>query len=744
MSKVFHTKESKSLLAKLMSEENITVRHEKIETAYFDVKNRVLALPIWQDMSNDLYDLLVGHEVGHALYTPEEGLLEAVARSNQSFVNVIEDARIEKLMKRKFAGLRTSFIKGYQDLEERNFFEMNGVSPSNVAFIDRINYFFKTATANQLLARDWFSDEEMVWVDRISAAETFQEVDDIAADLFAHLKEKQENQQEQEQEQQSQSSPDGEEGDNSGESMPSQGSEDQQNDTDGSGDADSDDASEENGEDETSNKKSKSEENTDESEEEEKTEKSGQKEVDEKLQSQSEQDGSILGGKEGGTGGTAIDELKSNTDDAMSRNSQNLVDRNAREITYVNKVNNDVFNRHVNDWTVVIGELESQIGTVSDMMPDFNSDNKNAISYLVKEFEMKKSADAHARSMTANSGQINASKLWSYQINEDIFKKKTVLPDGKNHGMIMFVDWSGSMHGSLYSTVRQTVTLAMFCRRVGIPFEVYGFNDNGRNGNTDQIDNNNVGDIIIDKSLNLRNYISHRMNANQFKTACNLILNVAHKIDNDYWSQTFVKDGLSGTPLNAALWCADEIIYRFRRENGLQKVNLVVLTDGENGGWDQYVEDYGSAKHVTSFMTYRRTKVVMTDKQTNKVFTNNDEDSTNFILRFLREKHNINAIGFYLVGSRRSDARNAVQNYVAKNYNDVTSLVRKLRKENFLVSKSTGYNEYYIVNAVDTKSTELEVNSDMTKGRIAKAFAAHSSSKKSNRQLLNKFVDLVK
>ena len=268
-----------------MSEENITVRHEKIETAYFDVKNRVLALPIWQDMSNDLYDLLVGHEVGHALYTPEEGLLEAVARSNQSFVNVVEDARIEKLMKRKFAGLRTSFIKGYQDLEERNFFEMNGVSPDNVAFIDRINYFFKTATANQLLARDWFSDEEMVWVDRISAAETFQEVDDIAADLFAHLKEKQENQQEQEQEQQGQSSSDGEEGDNSGQSMPSQGSEDQQNETDGSGDADSDDASEEDGEDETSNKKTESKEDTDESEEEEKGENAGQKEVDEKIQS---------------------------------------------------------------------------------------------------------------------------------------------------------------------------------------------------------------------------------------------------------------------------------------------------------------------------------------------------------------------------------------------------------------------------------------------------------------------------
>ena len=60
---------SKSLLAKLMSEEDIRVEHKQIETAYFDVVNRVLALTMWKDMSSDLYDLLVGHEVGHALYT---------------------------------------------------------------------------------------------------------------------------------------------------------------------------------------------------------------------------------------------------------------------------------------------------------------------------------------------------------------------------------------------------------------------------------------------------------------------------------------------------------------------------------------------------------------------------------------------------------------------------------------------------------------------------------------------------
>ena len=62
----------KGTLAKLLATENLTVEHIKCETASFDVKNRVLSLPLWI-ASESVYDMLVGHEVGHALYTPAEG-----------------------------------------------------------------------------------------------------------------------------------------------------------------------------------------------------------------------------------------------------------------------------------------------------------------------------------------------------------------------------------------------------------------------------------------------------------------------------------------------------------------------------------------------------------------------------------------------------------------------------------------------------------------------------------------------
>ena len=40
----------KSNLAKLLATENITIQHNKVSTASFDVKNRVLTLPIFKQL----------------------------------------------------------------------------------------------------------------------------------------------------------------------------------------------------------------------------------------------------------------------------------------------------------------------------------------------------------------------------------------------------------------------------------------------------------------------------------------------------------------------------------------------------------------------------------------------------------------------------------------------------------------------------------------------------------------------
>ena len=181
------TKEQKSILAKLLASENVIVEHGKFSTASFDTKNRVLRLPIWKEMSGNLYDLLVLHEVGHALYTPEEGHHDAEGHGKgfRSFLNVVEDARIERKIKNKFPGGRRAFVEGYNDLMKRDFFGIKERGVTGLGLIDRINLHYKAGDHLEIL----FSDEESVFVDRIDKAETWKEVVKICEDLYDYAKE---------------------------------------------------------------------------------------------------------------------------------------------------------------------------------------------------------------------------------------------------------------------------------------------------------------------------------------------------------------------------------------------------------------------------------------------------------------------------------------------------------------------------------------------------------------------------
>ena len=99
------TQEIKGNLARLLATENLIVEHRSVATASFDVDRRVLTLPNWDRASSTVYDLLVGHEVGHALFTPNE-VWRGAASCRKDCINGRGGARSERLMKRRFPGLR--------------------------------------------------------------------------------------------------------------------------------------------------------------------------------------------------------------------------------------------------------------------------------------------------------------------------------------------------------------------------------------------------------------------------------------------------------------------------------------------------------------------------------------------------------------------------------------------------------------------------------------------------------------
>ena len=181
-------KDSKSILAKLLATENITVEHGKFNTASFDVKNRVLRLPILKEMSGDIYDLMVLHEVGHALWTPEDGWhgkVSSMGKGFKSYLNVVEDARIEKKIKNRYPGGRRSFISGYNDLIDRDFFGTRGRDLNDLGLIDRINLYTKGGTSMGIN----FNDDEISFVNKIESLETFEDALRVAEELYNYAKE---------------------------------------------------------------------------------------------------------------------------------------------------------------------------------------------------------------------------------------------------------------------------------------------------------------------------------------------------------------------------------------------------------------------------------------------------------------------------------------------------------------------------------------------------------------------------
>ncbi len=479
--------EQKSLLAKLMAAENISVEHKKIPTAAFDVKNRVLYLPIlkWKPGS-EVYDLFCAHEVGHALWTPEDGWHSSASKKGKgykSFLNVVEDARIEKKIKRKFAGARKSMIEGYKSLMDEDFFGLRkmGTDPNDLGLIDRINLYTKAGTAYGIE----FSDEEKVWVNRVERTESWEEVVKVCDELYEYCKEN-----ESETDNSYDEFGEYEESDEFGEDEESEGSkgsdgsemdemmkdilaEDSDNECEGEGASGSTD-DDKNEESDDSNEKD-----------------SGKNSEEDSNDSESDDSSSGFEGGVGDAFGDREDMVagpRSFTDEEFRKREEDLADMD--EYTKIPlyltfpKINTDAL---VIDYKKILEECNSYYASQDGateygikLLKKFKSTNDKMVNYMVKEFEMKKAADIHRRAYNSKKGTLDMNKIHAYKYSENLFQQITNLPEGKNHGMVMFIDWSGSMHSYMKETIEQLINLTMFCSKVQIPFEVYAFSDHYR------------------------------------------------------------------------------------------------------------------------------------------------------------------------------------------------------------------------------------------------------------------------
>ena len=455
------TMKNKSQLAKLLATENIEVQENKVQTASFDVVNRILTIPIFKEehKSKHVYDMLVGHEVSHALHTPSDSWKEMAKRSKEfkMFVNVIEDARIDKLIQKKYPGLTDDYLKGYDKMYKDNFFGTKGKDLSQYALIDKINLYYKSSKRQNFN----FTPKEMILVNAVDKCKSFDDVLKLSEEILGYCKKELEKKPQLKKVYKASKLKEKQEGEEDVESNDSNKSTDEKLD-------------------EWLDKKSEQESGDDEAK---------------KKESQST-GGSGASDQQGNT----PTEIRPLTAEHYETSVQGITDEEARDRCYADmpKVNLKKliipYDKFIRDIMLYDKQHNSQPYDIQQIEKSrirtqkFIKDSANIVNYLVKEFEMKKNAQLYARASQDKTGIIDPLKLHSYKFAEDIFKKITTVPNQKNHGMILLLDWSGSMQKHLLPTVEQLLNLVLFCKKINIPFSVYAFMNNHRDKQNEYYD----------------------------------------------------------------------------------------------------------------------------------------------------------------------------------------------------------------------------------------------------------------
>jgi len=682
-----------------------------------------LTLPMWKDMTPEIEDMLIGHEVGHALYTLDQ-YMDPIKENPKmmSYLNVLEDVRIEKLIKRKYPGLRKRMNEGYKQLNDRDFFGTKTVQDFNdLLLIDKINLYFKAGFQCGVT----FTPEEKVFVNRAERTETVEDVIALAHEVYAYSKQQAEERKERMKLDASE-----------------QGDEDE-NEMDFDPEMDDDWDEEEDEED-------------------------GMKSIKTKSSLQND-DKSELG-----------DDLESKTERAFSDKLEDLADEST-EYKYW-KFDKDYFEDPVIGYKRILNETKSpeawdledgqkdyrtrymtpeQLAEYkSKQMSEFNqfkTDSIRTVNYLVKEFEMKKSAQMHKRAMVSKIGSLDMKKVYAYKLQDDLFKRVTSLPQGKNHGMILLVDWSGSMNEVLQDTMKQVINLAMFCNRVQIPYRVFAFTTDYNDDESKQnkleaykewktIRRESTDLLANTEGFHLLEFFSSKMTTSEFNSMSRRILDYRF-----HWNSNY---NTGGTPLNEALIYCYNTLGTYIKNNGIEKMTFITLTDGEGGSLGTYASgrlDDSRTEIINN--QYKRIKVknLIKDDVTQKTYElqRMAVEQTETILRMIKDRYNVSLIGFHICQNRGRNLRcvlhSNLPNYKGDPYSLIETWKKDFRHNGFASVKNTGRDELFLIPQASTKiqEGEMDVKADANAKAIARNFGKYLNVKKTSRVLLNRFVGLV-
>jgi hypothetical protein len=453
------------------------------------------------------------------------------------------------------------------------------------------------------------------------------------------------------------------------------------------------------------------------------------------------------------------DELTSKTSQSFDEKAQQLTNQYAQEThyvdlpqvllenviipnSYIHQKAEEHYTKDASGWA-----REVYLETVQEFLKYKKSAEKE-VSYLVKEFECKKSADSYARSSTARTGVLDTSKLHTYKYNEDLFKKVSVIPDGKNHGLVFILDWSGSMQEWILDTCKQLFNLIWFCKKVSIPFEVYAFTVDAHAYAELQPHHPNVivrqDNVLAPEScFRLLNLFTSNTNANELNEQMKHIWACATAFQHRKGSAPRQLE-LSGSPLGDTMIAMHELIPYFQKKTNVQKVNVVFLTDGE--GYVNAITKTKKSSNGETYLGYTKPGYfTLRDRKTGRIYTSvaygNFPQYAKVLLTSLKDKFpQVNFVNFRILPNR--DFKNCFYWYGnGEDYDKVKSIYKK---NQFVTFKNTGFDQFNVLPSSTLSQEEsFEVEEGASNAKIKSAFVKMLSKKKTNKKLLSSFVDLI-
>ncbi len=738
--------EQKSLFAKLLANENIDIQYVNTNTAFFDLETRTLGIPPWND--EETYDLLLGHEVSHALHTPYEEWNEQVIKGDlkKSLVNIVEDVRIERLIQKRYPGLVRDFRQGYRAMLAKNIFKLGDqrhFTAKDKGFLDRLNLKAKCGSAITVE----FSTEEQELFDACFETETFQDVLDLSRKITEFVKKNAEEEihiivaamfdkADDCDDDPGDEDFDGEPLDTSGASQPS----------------DEKDDGEETSDDDTVASTPTSAKRTQDltPEDIEKAFKASEDGEDENGGIDSADSQSIdrlneNSGAEVGDGafqkppatlnekaGAKFDELlEKKLEKELTAETQETMDEEVQKQLLVkaprygtraplckplSKATREKLIVKQNPKDFRISDQDREVYT------KFLEINKDTIANMVREFEIRKKAAAYKKAKIVKKGSLNVNKLYRYKFDDELFVRGMKLPNGKSHGMCMLIDASGSMGGVIDRVVRQTIQLVIFCQKVGIPFAVYSFTTSGylsmreiaRRGTT------KAGELITDHVL-IKEWLSSEMKAEDIRKMATYML--TDKITG------------GGTPLVESLIALQPVIKNIKDSKKLDRMNFVVLTDGA-GGIPSVMSHDGS--------TYGNIHRMQLDRNTTYI-----ADPSHYYDRRFGDMGVVeNVLNWY----RKSGAADRITHFFLMDHNlwKYAGLERVRYKNQSKLAPAIrhnvgGYDTKIMIhtrsNALSGQSGQLHIDEHARKKQIIDAFKEHAGSARKNRVITQSFIE---